>query len=401
MIVKKYKCKVVTSLYKSDFKRENYPPSSDLYIMKENKWLEYKVEVEEDLKKYFIPTIHAKKVYKDYTEFHLNSLNFFFSDVEHNGVFYKYKIKTNKVELSLKEVRSYLRDYSIVKIGNTFYTNNLGYYSSEELKIFTENVINIHDCEVIYKSKYIVIKIPSICEAIPNTTTITPQFINEYSVYIPSFYLKKEDNTLIRCIDSNLTPREIGVNKGYQLYKVISTSDNTSQALNLSFSEDLITLQYSSHILPIPYNYSDFYIEDNGNISDTSKTNIKFRITKEVNLDNIKIIPNNYKYLSNDTNVNDYLKNRVFSFIDVDPQVNSFFDSYLKISKTYPAYVFLEFSFDKRIKMSPRKVTDNPDLSFLEAMEPKEYSCNRVPCLFNTENDIKTRKIVDGVSYVY
>lgn len=401
MIIKKYKVKVITSEYKSDLREEVNPPFSDVYLMKEQDWLKYSIEINDELKPLCVPLIHERKVYKEYVEFSLNSLNFFFTNVQKNGKYYKYIVKSNKPLLTLKEAKTLLQDYSIVEINSKYYTNTLGYYKSSDTILFTENVINVDDCLVTYKSKHITIRTPKDCIAIPNDTILTPQFINEYSVYIPSFFLKTD--TYIKCVDSNLLPKKVTMEDRlyHPQYRIISNTDNTSSALNMVLKQDDITLQYSTHILPITGNRTTFFIEPNGHITEEqSSSNLSFTVTKNVDLTKVKFIPNNYKHLSNDINEKEYLKNRVYSYIEVDPGINSTFDSYLQIHNTYPEYIYIYKDNTNLIKITPRRVEENPDLSFLDVLEPKEVSCNRVPCHF-VEDSSKKIKIKDGVSYVH
>lgn len=49
--------------------------------------------------------------------------------------------------------------------------------------MFTENVLDINQCKVIYRSEYIEVQTPPDTKLVFNDDVFKPQILNEYSVY--------------------------------------------------------------------------------------------------------------------------------------------------------------------------------------------------------------------------
>lgn len=400
MIVKKYTCKVITTKYKSELKEEVNPPSSDLYLMKENGWLSYRVEVSDSLKDYLAPTLIDKQVYKNYVLYKVNTLNFDLTYIQSDGVWYKYKVVCDK-PYSLKEVREYLKDYSVVSIKGEFYTNTLGYYSSEGSLLFTECVINRDTCEITYHSKYIAVKAPLETELLFRDSVLSPSIIDEYNIHIPSFYLTLEFKT-IKCVDSNPIQRtETTPNrKTFQRFRVVSPSSVCSQALNMSFRLSEVGLQSSTHIFSLPKLKTTFYIQDDGSISTTDVSDYSFTVYKVLNTSKIHIIPNIYKDLYTATDVDVFLRDRVYSYYEVDSNTNNMFTRYISISNTYPTYnsVVEGYKSDNPNFIKTLMIRDkDEELDYVGVFDPNEISVNSNPSEFEKTFDLVQ---AGGVYYV-
>lgn len=404
-MIKKYKLKIKSYPYKSDLLEEKSPPLSDLYLLKNQGWLEYSITVSDSLKDYIGFNLIDQKFYKEHTTIKVNSLNFKLTNIVINEVPYVYKIVSSKA-YSLKDIRKLLNDYSIIEVNSSFYTNKEGYYKTESELIFTDNVINLDDCEIVYKSKHIEVKTPKNCTVVPNTTILTPHLIDEYNAFIPSFFITLPDKEL-KCVDSNPINKEEKTNnlKEYLRYRVIKPSNKCSQSLNMSFDVSDIVLQSSTHILSIPSESKTYYIEDNGNITDEVETAYYFTIHKNVNLDKIDLITNTYKYVDSSVNQYKYINSKVLSYTELNESINSAFDQYIGISNLFPVYNLVSIDIknpdpDRRSAIQilhTQENENNSDTSFINKIAPFIKSINRVPCLF--EEELFKTKIVDGVKY--
>lgn len=388
MVTKTYTVPVLSSKVRSDLREETSPPLADFYLHKSLGWLNITLEENDTTREASLPLLFEKKSYRTYTTFKTNTLNFDLTDKSLNGVFYRYRLMNAEAHTELS-LRNLLRSRDIVQIGSGFYTNSLLY--DEESKIYSECLFTLEDCEVLYRSKYIEIKAPENTEILFKPSVLSPTFINEHQVHIPSFYLIYKDKT-IRCVESNIMYNIEEEYNTHPSYPLRSIQKGASKALSLLTEGGEYQLMKSTHCFSLPSNKTTFYIHDNGHIS-TDPSNISFNITKSVDLNKISVVPNKYKRLTNDTNIDDYLYNTVVSYKETNADINSAYLNYIENPRGLPVYRYVN-----DINMVGLQ-TLRKDRPYLGRFSQSQYSSNDHPLLLDVPviEDLDT---VDGITFL-
>lgn len=360
MIKKTYTLTYKTSPFKSKLKSVKDPSCADLYLNKLQGWFDLGVVVNPDIEIDSKPKIYETKVFKNKIVYKVNSLNFDISNVEIEDNIYKYVIKTSK-EVGLFNIKFNLKINDVVYYNNNFYTNSKAYYyNSETDYMFTENVVDINQCKIIYRSEYIEVQTPPDAKLVFNDDVFKPQILNEYSMYIPSFYFKKDEKQ-IRCIDSNIEFFKYKAKEpnNYLEFKINSSVPYVSKHLNISFSADTVDVSNSSHCLPLYSDIQYFNILENGSIVLGDKTNYVFKIFKILNPNKVEIIFNNYLKENIDINKNDFLKGTINSYKEFNENLNNLNNLYYQMTSVSKEYVYLKINNEnsKYIYMNTYNIT--------------------------------------------
>ena len=360
MIKKTYTLTYKTSPFKSKLKSVKDPSCADLYLNKLQGWFDLGVIVNPDIELDSKPKIYETKVFKNKIVYKVNSLNFDISNIEIEDNIYKYVIKTSK-EVGLFDIKFNLKINDVVYYNNNFYTNSKAYYyNSETDYMFTENVVDINQCKVIYRSEYIEVQTPPDAKLVFNDDVFKPQILNEYSMYIPSFYFKKDEKQ-IRCIDSDIEFFKYKAKEpnSYLEFKINSSVPYVSKHLNISFSTDTVDVSNSSHCLPLYSDAQYFNILENGSIVLGDKTNYVFKIFKILNPNKVEIIFNNYLKENIDINKNDFLKGTINSYREFNENLNNLNNLYYQMTSVSKEYVYLKINNEnsKYIYMNTYNVT--------------------------------------------
>lgn len=360
MIKKTYTLTYKISPFKSKLKSVKDPSCADLYLNKLQGWFDLGVIVNPDIEIDSKPKIYETKVFKNKIVYKVNSLNFDISNIEVEDNIYKYVIKTSK-EVGLFDIKFNLKINDVVYYNNNFYTNSKAYYyNSETDYMFTENVIDISQCKIIYRSDYIEVETPPDAKLVFNDDVFKPQILNEYLMYIPSFYFKKDEKQ-IRCIDSNVEFFKYKAKEpnNYLEFKINSSAPYVSKHLNMSFSTDTVDVSNSSHCLPLYSDVQYFNILENGSIVLGDKTNYIFKIFKILDPNKVEIIFNNYLKENIDINKNDFLKGTINSYKEFNENLNNLNNLYFQMTSVSKEYVYLKINSEnsKYIYMNTYNIT--------------------------------------------
>ena len=337
-----YKFNIKSSHITSDFVVTNDPAKSDLYINKDYGWFDLDVVINSS-RYSFEPILYDTKSYSTKTVFKTNTANVKLTDVYiEKPYFYVLQIE-GLIDVYENLLVSLLNTKDIINYNGKFYTNTKSYYSdSNGIVIYTRPVIDIDTCVINYKSKYIEITCP------PNSYIdfydyiISPFIINQYSFYIPSFYLLTNQNKLNRCIESNVQYFDLISDvseNSYLKYKLYEAKESFSliKEFNISsYSLDTIKATYkkSTHCFNIFDNYNYFSIQEDGSIIKSNAKDYDFIIRRKINLDKIDLIPNTYKLIEKEPNFIGGVVNQVK---ELNKTVNDFGVHYNKID-TYEIY---------------------------------------------------------------
>ena len=360
MIKKTYTLTYKVSPFKSKLKSVKDPSCADLYLNKLQGWFDLGVIVNPDIEIDSKPKIYETKVFKNKIVYKVNSLNFDISNIEVEDNIYKYVIKTSK-EVGLFDIKFNLKINDVVYYNNNFYTNSKAYYyNSETDYMFTENVIDISQCKIIYRSDYIEVETPPDAKLVFNDDVFKPQILNKYLMYIPSFYFKKDEKQ-IRCIDSNVEFFKYKAKEpnNYLEFKINSSAPYVSKHLNMSFSTDTVDVSNSSHCLPLYSDVQYFNILENGSIVLGDKTNYIFKIFKILDPNKIEIIFNNYLKENININKNDFLKVTINSYKEFNENLNNLNNLYFQMTSVSKEYVYLKINSEnsKYIYMNTYNIT--------------------------------------------
>lgn len=208
------------------------------------------------------------KYLKNKIVYKVNSLNFDISNVEIEDNIYKYVIKTSK-EVGLFDIKFNLKINDVVYYNNNFYTNSKAYYyNSETDYMFTENVLDINQCKVIYRSEYIEFKAPPDAKLVFNDDVFKPQILNEYSkcIYLAFISKKMKNKYVVQTLILNFLNIKQKEPNNYLEFKINSSVPYVSKHLNISFSTDTVDVSNSSHCLPLYSDVQYFNILENGSI---------------------------------------------------------------------------------------------------------------------------------------
>lgn len=313
---------------KSDLTKPFRTEDADIYLDKRQGWLDFKVEFNFDVAS-FKSEIYDIKRTKNSTKLKTNTTAISLTDIVVDGK--PYFLKLNKFEPSLE----------VVSHEGSFYTNT-PFYDADE-GIYTERVIP-KDLQVTYKSKYIEITAPPNTHFKLDEYVISPQIINPFTVYIPSFYLETYNGKLHRCIDSNIryfTSSANTTSGNYLRYKLATSTDKASKDFNIYLSDDPNTqleFRISSHSLPLKN--TTHYFKIDGSILPSTKGDYAFKIIKEVDTSKVVITPNNYK---SDKTYNNVLGTLVNSLGEEDASINDFGITYRPIERTLPRYNYINY----------------------------------------------------------
>jgi hypothetical protein len=226
--------------------------------------------------------------------------------------------------------------------------------------MFTENVIDISQCKIIYRSDYIEVETPPDAKLVFNDDVFKPQILNEYLMYIPSFYFKKDEKQ-IRCIDSNVEFFKYKAKEpnNYLKFKINNSAPYVSKHLNMSFSTDTVDVSNSSHCLPLYSDVQYFNILENGSIVLGDKTNYIFKIFKILDPNKVEIIFNNYLKENININKNDFLKGTINSYKEFNENLNNLNNLYFQMTSVSKEYVYLKINSEnsKYIYMNTYNIT--------------------------------------------
>ena len=358
-----YNFKIRKSSASSALLGADSPEQSDLYLDKKQGWLDYELEFNPNLIIDSEPKIYSKTYLNNKTIIKTNTLSIRLTNIYVEDKPYYYKLNFQfKEKISLDYLVVDLNLQDIVEYKGNYYTNKKTYqYISETDFLFTEEVLDLEDCNIIYRADIIEIEAPKNSDAVLESTLIKPKVINQYNFYIPSFYLKK-DNKIIQCIESDIKifKSKIAVNLNENLkYKLVKKSFNVSKDFNISFNliQSLQVFYKISSLCFIAKDFiSYFIIEEDGSIKQSEDNlNYTFKIIKKVDLNLVTLTPNNYKNLL-DTYDNIQGKH-VNSFLEINSQINAFGLIYNPINTLVP-----KFNYINNISFTPLKFNKNSKL---------------------------------------
>ena len=385
-----YNFKIKTTDVKSALKKADSPTDADIYINKKHNWLSYKLDINKDSEFIFESELLSETRLNTKTVFKVNTLNVMLTDIVVEGVpyFYKLNVKSLSKIYSKDTFMVDLNIKDVIEYNNNFYTNNELYiFNSSNDYVYTSKVISVKDCNCIYRPEHIEIEAPPNSEILLKEFVLTPQLINQYSFYTPSFYIKNSSNITVQCIESDIKifDSKIQVNEGdYLKYKV---EDNLGFVgllpdFNISFDKNIkdnsCRYRLSSHCFEINDFSSYYLINLNGTIEKSDKDNYTFKVSKIVNIEYIDIIANTYKYL--DKSFEDIRGFYVNSYQEVNSGINSFGMTYNKIDTRIPYLNYInkisysDFNFSKNPKLKVKALKDNAT-SF--RVLPKDLSSNK------------------------
>lgn len=390
-----YKFKVKTSEVTSAFKEADSPSTADLYLRKKHKWFDYKIDFNTNSDFILDSVLFEKKVLNNKIIFKVNTLNIKLSDVVINNEVYFYKLVFNEnLTHTLETIHKDLNLVNVVEKSGEFYTNTpLCNYNSDLDFYYTKNVLEVSDFKCIFRKDCIEIETGLGVFLELKEFVIEPSIINQYSFYTPSFYLKSSSGKSIHCVESDIKIFEStveDVSPGYLKYKLESTPE-VALAKNFNTllikSDNLNSLfRMSTHCFVMAENVQYYTVTPDGSIIKSSKEDYIFKISKEVDLNYIDIIPNTYKHLDN--SVKDIRSNFINSYNEVDETINNFGFTYNKITKEVP-----EFNYIKDIKFSMFEVIKNPKLKLKSLKEDGTNFRVLTETLIDTRNIIEFDKV--------
>lgn len=350
MIKKTYSVVYKLSPFKSKLKSVKETSSADLYLNKLQGWFNLEVSTNPNINIDYQPKIYETKIFKNKVVYKVNSLNFELTDIEIEDVPYRYIIKTSK-EVGLFDIKFNLQINDVVFYNNNFYTNTKAYYyGSETDYLFTENVLDINNCKILYKSDHIEVQTPPNTKLIFKENILQADILNEYLTYIPSFYIKINEKQ-IRCIESNVEMFNIKTSEinNYLNFKVNTASPLISKSLNMSFSTGTTDVLNSSHCFPLHADIEYFNISDEGSITLGNKDDYIFKISKILNPDKVKIIFNNYLKENIDIDKKNLMQGVINSYKELNNNINHINNLYLQTTSVSKEYIYLKV-FDGRPK---------------------------------------------------
>lgn len=380
-----YNFKVKNSTVKSALLGADTPEKSDIYIDKKQGWLRYDVEFNKDSTSINTSKVFEIKHLNNKTIFKTNTLSVLITNIIMDSTPYYYKInveRSKEVSLSYLIVDLNLKD--VVEYSGNFYTNTKTYlYNSENDFIFTEKVIDLEDCVVIFRSDFMEIEAPKNSYIHTSKLVIEPEVINQYSFYLPSFYLKdKESNKNIQVIESDIKifDSKLNIKSNEHLkYKLEKKTFNVLKDFNISFSileSKDVTYRVSTHCL-IAENITNYFtVLSDGSIIEGDRENYTFKIIKNINLDNIEITPNNYKYLED--KYKDIRGIYINTYLDLNKDLNAFGITYNQISDLVFKYNYISninytpFGFKRNINLATKSL--KTDASKVKVLPPLDIN---------------------------
>lgn len=378
-----YNFKIKNTSVKSALKKADSTERADLFVDKKHNWLEYKIEFNTESEFKFKSELYETIKLNNKTVFKTNTLAVLLTNVYVNNIPYYYKInfKSEKqITLNSLIVDFNLKD--VVEYNNNYYTNSAFYLHNSEFEfLFTERVLQVEDYKVIFRADYLEIEAPFNTEIKIDPFTIKPSMINEYSFYLPSFYLKtKSNNVNVQCIESDIKIFESKLNvenTNFLKYKLEKNSNNILKDFNLSFSileSKDVWYRISTHCLLAKNTFNYFKINLDGSIVESNKSDYSFKIIKSINTENINLTPNIYKKLNE--NFKDIRGVYINSYKEEDSSINAFGLIYNKINTLIPTYNYINnfyytnfnFNINSKVKLKSIK-TDVNTIKVLPQLE--------------------------------
>lgn len=378
-----YNFKIKNTSVKSALKKADSMERADLFVDKKYNWLEYKIEFNDESEFKFKSELYEIIKLNNKTIFKTNTLAVLLTNVYVDGTpyFYKINFKSDKqITLNTLIVDFNLKD--VVEYNNNYYTNSAFYLHNSEFEfLFTEKVLELEDYKIIFRSDYLEIEAPFNTEIKMSPSVINPSIINEYSFYLPSFYLKtKANNTNVQCIESDIKIFESKLNveaTNFLKYKLEKNSDSVLKDFNLSFSileSKNVWYRISTHCLLAKNIINYFKINLDGSIIESTKKDYNFKIIKTINTSNITLTPNTYKKLNE--NFKDIRGVYINSYKEEDSSINAFGLIYNKIDDLIPIYNYINnfyytnfnFNINNKLKLKSIK-TDASTIKVLPQLE--------------------------------
>lgn len=348
MINISYKLKGEVVDLRSDLLRPFKETDADIYIDKQKDWLSFSVEFNQSISSFKSQIFDIKRTKKN-TKLKTNTTALSITDIIINSIPYYYKLilKTEN-SFNLDSLKAILNLKELEYRDGKYYTNTPTYYYSDDCIAYTEKIIP-KDFEIAYKSKYIEITtLPDVHFKL-DEFVISPQIINPYMVYIPSFYLETSSSKLYRSIDSNINYFTSNANTSignYLRYKLSESTETASKDFNVflgTANSEVLKFRVSSNCLPLKSNTEYFKILPNGSIIKGSQKDYFFKVSKKIDHSKIVITPNNYKIEHSEKRKSNLLGTIVNSFEEDNKEFNDFGIIYKDINRTVPRNFYISY----------------------------------------------------------
>lgn len=321
---------------------------ADICIDKQKGWLDFSVGFNQSISS-FKSEIYDLKRTRNNTKIKTNTTAISITDIVVNSKPYYYKLVFNNINgIDPDALKAFLDLEDLVFFEGSYYTNTLTYYHSNSEWIYTEKVIP-KDHEVIYKSKYIEIITSPNCHFKLDEYVISPQVVNPYTAYIPSFYLETLDGKIYRCVDSNVKYFTSSSNTkagNFLRYKLSNSTKTSSKDFNMFLGTDeneLLEFRLSSNCLPLKSMVEYFKVLPNGSIVSSDKNDFTFKLNKVIDNTKIVVTPNNYKIDKGNKFSSNVLGGIVNTFEEDNEKLNDFDVIYHPIENTLPRYFYINY----------------------------------------------------------
>lgn len=333
---------------RSDLVKPFREVDADIYIDKQKGWLDFSVGFNQSINS-FKSEIYDLKRTRNNTKIKTNTTAISITDIIVNSKPYYYKLVFNNINgIDPDALKAFLDLEDLVFFEGSYYTNTLTYYHSNSEWIYTEKVIP-KDHEVIYKSKYIEIITSPNCHFKLDEYVISPQIVNPYTAYIPSFYLETLDGKIYRCIDSNVKYFTSSSNTkagNFLRYKLSNSTKTSSKDFNMFLGTDeneLLEFRLSSNCLPLKSMVEYFKVLPNGSIVSSDKNDFTFKLNKVIDNTKIVVTPNNYKIDKGNKFSSNILGGIVNTFEEDNEKLNDFDVIYHPIENTLPRHFYINY----------------------------------------------------------
>lgn len=333
---------------RSDLVKPFREVDADIYIDKQKGWLDFSVGFNQSISS-FKSEIYDLKRTKNNTKIKTNTTAISITDIVVNSKPYYYKLVFNNINgIDPDALKAFLDLEDLVFFEGSYYTNTLTYYHSNSEWIYTEKVIP-KDHEVVYKSKYIEIITSPNCHFKLDEYVISPQVVNPYTAYIPSFYLETLNGKIYRCVDSNVKYFTSSSNTkagNFLRYKLSNSTKTSSKDFNIFLGTDeneLLEFRLSSNCLPLKSMVEYFKVLPNGSIVSSNKNDFTFKLNKVIDNTKIVVTPNNYKIDKGNKFSSNILGGIVNTFEEDNEKLNDFDVIYHPIENTLPRYFYINY----------------------------------------------------------
>lgn len=321
---------------------------ADIYIDKQKDWLNFSVDFNTSISS-FKSEIYDLKRTRNSTKIKTNTTAISITDIVVDSKPYYYKLVFNGFKgINPDALKAFLDLDDLVFFEGSYYTNTPTYHSNGPSWVYTEKVVP-KEHEVLYKSKYIEIITSPGCHFKLDEFVISPQVVNPYTTYIPSFYLETLDGKIYRCIDSNIkyfTSFSNTKSGNFLRYKLSTSTKTATKDFNIFLGTDeqeVLEFRLSSNCLPLKSFIEYFKVLPNGSIVSTDKSDFTFKITKVVDNTKIIITPNNYKINNSSKVSSNILGSIVNTFEEDNENINDFDVIYHQIDNTLPRYFYINY----------------------------------------------------------